>query len=114
MKIREELLAMKKNSYANGDFDIPEGSMDCTEGVNPYGCPEEVLAVFRQIRLEEIINYPHDVKVYEAVCDYWSDLASLEKDNIMLTDGSIAAIYIVNNLFAQKGAKVLEIGRAHV
>ena len=109
MKIREELLAMKKNSYANGDFDIPEGSMDCTEGVNPYGCPEEVLAVFRQIRLEEIINYPHDVKVYEAVCDYWSDLASLEKDNIMLTDGSIAAIYIVNNLFAQKGAKVLGV-----
>ncbi len=27
----------------------------------------------------------------------------------MLTDGSIAAIYIVNNLFAQKGAKVLGV-----
>lgn len=109
MKIREELLALKKNSYATGDFEIPEGSMDCTEGVNPYGCPEEVLDAFRQIKLEEIINYPHDVKVYETVCNYWSDMASLKKDNIMLTDGSIAAIYIVNNIFAQKGAKVLGV-----
>ena len=109
MKVREELLAMKKNSYATGDFQIPEGSMDCTEGVNPYGCPKEVLEAFRQIKLEEIINYPHDVKVYDAICNYWSDMASLEKDNIMLTDGSIAAIYIVNNIFAQKGAKVLGV-----
>ena len=109
MKIREELLAMKKNSYATGDFQIPEGAMDCTEGVNPYGCPKEVLEAFRQIKLEEIINYPHDVKVYDAICQYWSDMASLEKGNIMLTDGSIAAIYIVNNIFAQKGAKVLGV-----
>lgn len=109
MKIREELLDMKKNSYATGDFEIPQGAMDCTEGVNPYGCPKEVLEAFRQIRLEEIINYPHDTKVYDAICGYWSDMASLEKDNIMLTDGSIAAIYIVNNIFSQKGAKVLGV-----
>lgn len=111
MKIREEFTAIRKNSYAIDALDFTPDSLDCTEGVNPFGCPQSVLDYVLKKEVDEamILNYPHNQQVFEVIQSYWEKQACLAKDNILLTDGSIAAIYVVNHIFAKKGAKVLGI-----
>ena len=109
LKIRKELCEMEKNSYASDQIVLPEGGIDCSEGCNPYGYPEGILQVARAFKSERFAPYPHSMAAYNGICAYWKSQCFLKRDNIMLTDGSISVIYIINNIFNVKGAKVLGI-----
>ena len=109
LKIRKELLEKEKISYAMDHIELPEGGVDCSEGCNPYGFPPECMEAYRNFDPARLGPYPHSTSLYDAICEYWKDVINVERENILLTDGSISALYIVNNIFDTHNTVVLGV-----
>ena len=109
LKIRKELLDQEKISYAMDHIELPEGGIDCSEGCNPYGFPPECADVLRNFDPARLGPYPHSSALYDAVCEYWKDQIDVERGNILITDGSMSALYIVNNIYDTHNAVVLGV-----
>ncbi|MCQ2563914.1 MAG: histidinol-phosphate aminotransferase family protein [Mogibacterium sp.] len=109
LKIKRQLLEQEKISYAMDHVELPEGGIDCSEGCNPYGFPPECADALRNFDPAGIGPYPHSQALYEAIHDFWSDQIDVERGNILLTDGSMSALYIVNNIFDTHNAVVLGV-----
>lgn len=105
MKIRDEFLK-ETQSYATQTPEVGKDVLDCSLGVNPYGFPEIAMTAFRQFDFHRMANYPHGQNAKEAICEYWKEQAGLKPENIVLTDGSIEALYLINGLFAQPEIEV--------
>ena len=109
MKIRKELLEVEYISYAMDHIELPEGGIDCSEGCNPYGFPPECEKVFREFDMSRLGPYPHSSALYDAIHDYWEDVIDVERGNVLLADGSICALYIINNIFDTHNSMVLGV-----
>ena len=109
MKIRKELLERKHISYAMEHIELPPGGVDCSEGCNPYGFPPECEKVLRDFDPARLGPYPHSDALYDAIRGYWKDVIDVERGNILLADGSINALYIINNIFDTHDSMVLGV-----
>ena len=109
LKIKAQLLEREKISYAMDHVELPEGGIDCSEGCNPYGFPPECIEVLKEFDPARLGPYPHSQALYTAIIEYWKDQCYVERENILLTDGSISALYIINNIFDTHNAVVLGI-----
>jgi len=109
LKIRKQLLEQEKISYAMDHIELPDGGIDCSEGCNPYGFPPECMNALRSFDAARLGPYPHSQALYEAIGRFWEDIIDVERDNILLTDGSMSALYIVNNIFDTHNAAVLGV-----
>ena len=109
MKIRKELLEQEKISYAMEHIELPEGGVDCSEGCNPYGFPPECAEALKQFDPARLGPYPHSDVLYDAIRDFWKEQIDVEHHNVLLTDGSISALYIINNIFDTHNSVVLGI-----
>ena len=105
MKIRPELLEERKSYAANTPL-VTEDILDCSLGENPYGYPPSVEDALRSFDMKRMAHYPHSHAAVDGIIAYWKDFAAIKPENVLLTDGSIGALYVVNGLFAQKGARV--------
>ena len=94
MKIRNELLSQVR-SYAGHTPHAAEDTLDCSLGVNPYGFPPVVKEAFAAFDPERFYHYPHSDAPQRAIVDYWVDYAFIEPENIVLTDGSVSALYLL-------------------
>ena len=106
MKIRNELLSQVR-SYVGHTPHAAEDTLDCSLGVNPYGFPPVVKEAFAAFDPERFYHYPHSDAPRKAIVDYWADYAFIEPENIVLTDGSVSALYLLCNILAKKGAEVV-------
>ena len=109
LKIKKQLLEREKISYASDHIDLPEGGIDCSEGCNPYGFPPECAEVIRSFDVSRLGPYPHSGAFYDAIIEYWKEQCNVERENLLITDGSINALYIVNNIFDTHNAVVLGV-----
>ena len=109
MKIRKELLEHEKISYAMEHIELPEGGVDCSEGCNPYGFPPECAEALKQFDPARLGPYPHSDALYDAIREFWKEQIDVEHHNVLLTDGSINALYIINNIFDTHNSVVLGI-----
>ena len=109
MRIRKELLERKHISYAMEHIELPPGGIDCSEGCNPYGYPPECAKTFRDFDPARLGPYPHSDALYDAIRGYWKDVIDVERSNILLADGSINALYIINNIFDTHDSMVLGV-----
>lgn len=109
LKIKKQLMEEELITYASDHIDLPENGVDCSEGCNPYGFPAKVEEVYKSFDIGRLGPYPHSQALYEAIHNYWKDVIDVEKDNIALADGSINALYIINNIFDTHDTKVLGI-----
>lgn len=109
LKIKKQLLEKEKISYASDHIDLPEGGIDCSEGCNPYGFPPECVDVLKNFDPSRMGPYPHSQALYDAIREFWKEQIDVERDNIILADGSINALYIINNIFDTHDAVVLGI-----
>ncbi|MBQ6389077.1 MAG: histidinol-phosphate aminotransferase family protein [Mogibacterium sp.] len=109
LKIKKQLLDHKKISYAMDHIVMPIDGVDCCEGCNPYGFPTECEDVLRSFDPAGMGAYPHSQAMYAAIIDYWKDQCNIERENILLTDGSISALYIINSMFDTHNAVALGI-----
>lgn len=106
MKIRNELLSQVR-SYAGHTPHAAADTLDCSLGVNPYGFPPVVREAFAAFDPERFYHYPHSDAPRSAIVAYWADYAFIEPENIVLTDGSVSALYLLCNILAKKGAEVV-------
>ncbi|MGM0396525.1 MAG: pyridoxal phosphate-dependent aminotransferase [Bacillota bacterium] len=108
--IRENLLHLEKNSYAQENH-LPKdlsNYIDCSSGINPYGCSNEVKERIKSLNWEIVNGYPESSKeLKQSIIEYWQEFADLQNDNILLGDGSIEIIYKINKLFLDEKSKVL-------
>ena len=109
LKIKKQLLEQDKVSYAMDHIVLPDGGIDCSEGCNPYGFPPECEAALRSFDAARLGPYPHSHALYDAIADFWKDIIDVERENILLTDGSMSALYIINNIFDTHNAVCLGI-----
>lgn len=109
LKIREELQNQEKISYASDIIALTEGGIDCSEGCNPYGFPPSLEMAMHNFDIHRFGPYPHSQAIYEGLTEYWKGYSNIERDNVLLSDGSINALYTVFNVFNSKGAVVLGI-----
>lgn len=94
-------LTVPAKSYAVEMPPDPELLLDCTMGVNPYGYPSAAAESLKNIDLNHLQDYPHDTSLTEGVINHWKEQASLSEKMLFFSDGSVSAIYCLNNLFAQ-------------
>lgn len=106
MKIRSEYFKETK-SYADHTPKATPDILDCSLGVNPYGPPAQVLHAIRNFDLTRLGNYPHSYAAHDAIIHYWKEFTTITRDNIMLLDGSVSGLYLINALFAKPGAEVI-------
>lgn len=106
LKIREQYLRETK-SYAAHTPAVTADTLDCSLGVNPYGPPACALDAVRSFDLARLGDYPHTHAAHDAIIRYWKDQAPLTRENILLVDGSVSALYLINALFAKPGAEVV-------
>lgn len=109
LKIKKQLREQEKISYAMDHIELPEGGIDCSEGCNPYGFPPQCADVVKNFDTSRLGPYPHSQALFEAIREYWKDEIDVEKENLLLADGSISALYIVNNIFDTHNAVVLGV-----
>ncbi len=105
-KIRELLKADVK-SYASHTPETDENTLDCSLGINPYGFPDKAVEVIKNFDESRLYQYPHGDEAKNAVAAYWSGKADIEPENIVMTDGSISALYLLINVFAEKGSELV-------
>lgn len=109
LKIRPELLEKEKISYASDIVLLPDGGIDCSEGCNPYGFPPSLKEAMKNFDIKRFGPYPHSQAIYEGLTEYWKGYSNIERDNVLLSDGSINSLYTVFNIFNTNGANVLGI-----
>lgn len=108
--IKKSILNLNKSSYAK-DTGLAEDLstfINCSAGINPLGFSKKVEEALKNIPLELINLYPetsHDLK--ESIVEYWKDLIHIDKEQILLGDGSIELIYKINKLFINEKSKIL-------
>ena len=109
LKIKQQLLDNELITYSSDHIELPEGGIDCGEGCNPYGFPPECEEVYRNFDPARMGPYPHSQAFTDAIIKHWKRQCNLEKENIVLTDGSISGLYTINNMFDTHNAVVLGI-----
>ena len=109
LKIKNQLLEHDKISYAMDHLEIPDGCVDCSEGCNPYGFPPACANVVKNFDPARLGPYPHSQALYDAISEFWKDQIDVEYENMLLTDGSINALYIINTIFDTHSAVVLGV-----
>ena len=109
LKIKKQLLEHEKISYAADVIELPKGGIDCSEGCNTYGFPPECADVVKNFDTSRLGPYPHSQALYDAIIKYWKSQCFVERENILITDGSINALYVINNMFDTHNAMVLGI-----
>lgn len=108
--IRKSILDIEKNSYAKEDH-LPKdlsNYIDCSSGINPFGCSGEVKERLKKLSWEDVNCYPESsMDIKQCIAQYWEEVADLKKNQIFLGDGSIGIIYKINKLFLEKSSRVL-------
>lgn len=106
-KIKESIANQVKQSYAKEQSSEHDKiKIDCGEGVNPLGCSELAKKSLKNIDIELINNYPH-MNIKNSIIDYWKGNIELNNSNIILGEGSVSLIYVLNRLFINEGTKIL-------
>ena len=99
LRVRNTIVKQTKISYASDEINLPEGGIDCNEGCNPYGFPPALEQAMHDFDIKRFGPYPHSHAINEGLEEYWKGYQNIEPENILLTDGSISALYIIAGIF---------------
>jgi len=97
---RPQLTAEGK-SYANHTPAITADTLDASLGVNPYGFPPAAAAAMAAFDPARLMDYPHSRILHEAIAACWQAYDGPGQEELTLANGSICALYYLNNLFSQ-------------
>jgi len=95
-------------TYATGQ--MPSANMlDCSLGVNPFGCSPTISKAFECFALSGVIAYPHEDTLKDALAHHWAPWAHIGVDNLVYGNGSMGLLADINRLFLFPGARVFGI-----
>ena len=107
--LRESIKRIAKGSYGQEE-ELPEGMdrpIDCSSGINPYGCSQTVKELIRDFHWEHFHYYPgSSAGVKASIAEYWQEVADIDSRHIHLASGSIGAIYTINKMFLSEQSTV--------
>lgn len=106
-RINSAVKSQTKVSYAIESAGPLPYDIDCGEGINIVMAPPAAKAAFAELDFEMLRAYPHSVGVKDSIIAYWKDYAPLDYKRIVLCDGSISGLYLINRLFLEPGDRVL-------
>ncbi len=107
LKINRAIQAQTKVSYAIESAGPLPYDIDCGEGINIVMTPPAAVQAFQELKFEMLQPYPHSVTVKDSIIQYWKDYADLDYPRIILCDGSVSGLYLINRLFLEAGDRVL-------
>ena len=94
--------------YATGQT-ASANMLDCSLGVNPFGCSPIVSRAFEGLALSGISAYPHEDALKAALARHWAPWAQIGADNLLYGNGSMGLLADINRLFLFPGARVFGI-----
>lgn len=108
-RVRPALYDYEVRSYVHDGDVIPEDALDCSLGINPFGCTplltRELLAdTFDGLQPYPSFPYP---ALREAICEYWSPVAKIKPEQLAIHTGSMGMLLDLNRLFIGPGTHVL-------
>jgi len=95
-------------TYATGQT-ASANMLDCSLGVNPFGCSPTVSRAFEGLALSGISAYPHEDALKAALARHWAPWAQIGADNLLYGNGSMGLLADINRLFLFPGARVFGI-----
>ena len=109
LRINRYIKERTKVSYAMESTGPLPYDVDCGEGINIVMIPPAAQKAFSELNDFDLVRpYPHSPDVKDAVCRYWAkQFPTLERQQIILCDGSVAGLYLINRLFLEAGERVL-------
>lgn len=110
-KFSEHIHSLNRISYICEDeaAQPSEPMLDCSLGINPFGCSPVVEQAIRGISLHEVTGYPPFpyTALRKQISEYWRDTADVPEDCIRLGNGAIGILNQLNLLFIHQSCKVL-------
>ncbi len=108
-KIRRALFAHEGKTYIHENSHVPADAIDCSLGINPFGCTPTITADVFAKTFDGIVPYPSYpyTELKNAIVDYLSSPTKIEPEQIMLHTGSIGMIIHLNRMFVEEGTKIL-------
>lgn len=109
LRINRSIAEQTKVSYAIESAGPLPYDIDCGEGINTVMVPPAAKAAFKELDFEMMRPYPHSVDVKDSIIQYWKGYCPLNYKRIVLCDGSVSGLYLINRLFLERGDAVLGI-----
>lgn len=109
LRINRSIAEQTKVSYAIESAGPLPYDIDCGEGINTVMVPPAAKQAFKELDFEMMRPYPHSVDVKDSIIQYWKDYCPLNYKRIVLCDGSVGGLYLLNRLFLERGDSVLGI-----
>lgn len=109
-RIKKSIASQIKETYAiEGEDAFNDIDIDCAEGINIVSFSDVAIEAFNAIDYTIMKDYPHSLATKKAIVEFWKKYTDTEisGDNIVLCDGSIAALFLINKLFIESGDRVL-------
>lgn len=107
LKINRSIKEQTKVSYAIESAGPLPYDIDCGEGINIVMTPPAAVKAFAELQFSMLQPYPHSVAVKDSIIHYWKDYTPLNYKQIILCDGSVSGLYLINRLFLEKDDRVL-------
>lgn len=112
IKMRRHIRDFNRVSYVDegGENIYSERKLiDCSLGVNPFGCSKLISEEKNLFIIENLNNYPQYpyTELRKEISKYWSDIAEISSDNIRLGCGSMGILNSINMIFVDKEYSVL-------
>lgn len=112
IKMRKHIYDLNRVSYVDESGENiydQKRLIDCSLGVNPFGCSKIISEEKNLFSIESLNNYPQYpyTELRKEISKYWADVAEVSSDNIRLGCGSMGILNTVNMIFADKEYSVL-------
>lgn len=104
LKIRKNLIGYERVSYVKPDESTVPVKLDCSLGINPYGCAQSIIDLDKKLSLElpPYPQFPYNT-LLDSLAKYWN----VSPRNVRLYGGSMLALDAITRVFVAEGSKVL-------
>jgi histidinol-phosphate aminotransferase len=107
----EHIFGLDRISYIS-EVEAPPAKrpkIDCSLGINPFGCSPVAEQAAKSILLPMMTHYPPFpyIELRKQISEYWRGTADVPEDCFRLGNGAIGILNQLNMLFISKNSKVL-------
>lgn len=110
-RIRKSMETYEVKSYIHPDEVMPTDVVDCSLGINPFGCTPQITADVYTATFGGIAGYPSYPypELRQAICDYLAPAAEIVPAQLAIHTGSMGMIWDLDRLLIDDGVKVLAV-----
>lgn len=110
-RIRKSMQEYEVKSYIHADEVIPADVVDCSLGINPFGCSEQITPELYGSTFGGMAGYPSYPypELRAAICRYLAPAAEIAPEQLAIHTGSMGMIWDLDRLLIEDGVRVLAV-----